>query len=82
MKPFPRLILFTLAAAGYALPVSFEAAATLVFVAGLGAVICLDYPQRYRGLRVPRRAAVAAAPRPRRIFRAPPLRVEPHRLAA
>jgi len=83
MKPFPNLILFATAAAGYALPVSATAAGILVFVAGFAAIITIDYGQRYRGLAVPRKPEPARrATKPRAIFRAPPLRVEPNRLAA
>jgi hypothetical protein len=82
MKPFPHLVLFVAAAAGYALPISAAAAGTLLFVAGLAAIVCVDYSQRYRGLRVPRKSTPSRTVRPRAVFRAPPLRVEPNRLAA
>lgn len=85
MKPFPHLVLFTTAAAFYALPMSLAAAGTLFFAAGLSAVICIDYSHRYRGLRLPRETFVrTAAPKARATFKAPPLAVavEAHRLAA
>ena len=83
MKPFPHLILFVTAAAGYALPISAALSGTLLFVAGLAAIICIDYGNRYRGLRMPRLQPTAAArTKARPVFRAPPLAVEPHRLAA
>lgn len=82
MKPFPHLVLFVIAAAGYALPVSAAAAGCLLFVAGLAAIIAIDYPQRYRGLRLPRRPIAVRRPTSKPVFRAPPLRVEPNRLAA
>jgi hypothetical protein len=83
MKPFPQLVLFVTAAGGYALPISAAASGTLLFVAGVAAIITIDYGQRYRGLPMPRKAVKpAAAAKPRVVFRAPPLRVEPNRLAA
>lgn len=83
MKPFPHLILLTLAAAVFAWPLSTAAAGLLLFTAAFGAIISIDYSQRYRGLRLPLRAvAPQAASKPRVCFRAPPLCVEPNRLAA
>lgn len=83
IKPFPHLFLFTAAAAAYALPVDPVAAGTLLFVAGLVAIIGLDYAQRYRGLRLPHRTTTPTLRRKARVaFHAPPLPSEPNRLAA
>lgn len=79
MKSFPFPVILAASATLIALPFSFAAAALLAVTTGLGAIICADYPQRYRGLRVPRRQTAK-----RIVFRAPPLvvAVEPNRLAA
>lgn len=83
MKPFPHLVLFTVVAGACALPFSVAAAGTLLFAASIGAIISIDYSQRYRGLRMPRRVIGAEAPAKRRTtFHAPPLCVEPNQLAA
>jgi hypothetical protein len=83
MKPFPHLTLFIAAAASYALPISAEISGMLFFTAGLAAIISIDYSQRYRGLRTPRRPVQPSSPRkPRAVFRAPPLAVEQNQLAA
>jgi hypothetical protein len=65
-------------AAALALPFSAAAAGTLLFTAGLGAIMHADYPLRRRRVRLPRRAIVvpaAAAP-------CSLLCCEPNRLAA
>lgn len=77
MKSFPLPVLVTALAALASLPFSGAAAGLLMLTAALGTIISVDYPQRYRGLRVPRRARGARA-----TFRAAPLCTEPHRLAA
>lgn len=83
MKPFPHLVLFVTAAAFYALPMSLAAAGTLLFAAALSAIICIDYPQRYRGLRLPKRVCLPkAVAKTRPVFKAPPLPAEANRLAA
>jgi hypothetical protein len=55
MKTFPLPVIAAAAASVIALPFSLEAAASLAFAAGMGAIIGIDYFYRYRGLPVPRR---------------------------
>lgn len=81
MNSFPLPLRIAAVAALVASPVNLAAAGTFGLTAALGAIIVADYSQRYRGLRVPRRQ-VAPAVAPRAVFRAPPLRCEPNRLAA
>jgi hypothetical protein len=76
MNTFPVI---TAATAGFILlPLQAEAAALLLFTAVVGSIISIDYSQRYRGLRLPRRATLA----PQAKFRRLSLVKEPMRLAA
>lgn len=74
MKAFSHPILLAAAGIVVALPFSLEAAGLLAFTAGLGAIIRVDYPRRYRGLPIPRRSLVPA--------HSTKFRLEPNRLAA
>ena len=74
MNPLPAPVVAAALAGVVALPFSLAAASTLLFTAGLGAIIHADYPQRRCRVRLPRLAA-------RRVTRAP-LRREPNQLAA
>jgi hypothetical protein len=82
MKPSSHLILLTAAAAAYALPIDAAAAGLLLFVAGVAAIIRIDYADRYRGLPLPRATAPSRRPRARATFHAPPLQTERNQLAA
>ncbi len=83
MKVFPHALQIISAIAFFALPFSAAAAGTLLFAAGLGAVICRDYSHRYRGLQMPRlQSRKAASTKSRPPFRAPPLSEERLPLAA
>src|SRR3954471_8536055 len=64
-------------AAGVALPFSAAAAGTLLFTAGLGAILHADYPLRCRRVRLPRLAVA-----PRALTSTPDLCREQNRLAA
>lgn len=81
-KFFPLPPLLAAAGAIVALPFDLSAAGFLAVTAGLGAVICLDYTHRYRGLRLPKQTRRSVVAVRTHVFRAPPLRVETNRLAA
>ncbi len=76
MNSLPLPSLAAALAAALALPFSAAAAGTLLFTAGLGAVIHADYVQRCRRVRLPKLAAARGA------TTRSPLCCEPHQLAA
>jgi hypothetical protein len=76
----PLPVSLAAAAAVATLPFSFPAAGLLALTAAMGAIISADYPQRYRGPRLPRLPVVVRVTRSP--FKAPPLRTQSNRLAA
>lgn len=78
MKSLPLPVLLAALVGAIALPVDTVAGGTLLLIAGMGAIIRLDYACRYRGLRLPRRRILAAQAKFRPLARP----VEANQLAA